>query len=93
METNKTFPCPVCGDTVNVGAHACPHCGADERTGWSDQTYLDGIDIGDDVDYDELVQNEFPAKGNPGRKPVPWTAIVGSILLLLALAGLLKILL
>ena len=92
MKTNKTFVCPVCGGTVGAGAHACPHCGADERTGWSDRTYLDGIDFADDIDYDELVENEFPANRPQARKPIPWTAIVAGILLLLSLAGLLKIL-
>jgi hypothetical protein len=93
MKTNKTFICPVCGGAVPGGAHACPVCGADERTGWSDRTYLDGIDLGDDIDYDELVENEFPAQQPGKRKKTPWTVIVAAILLLLSLAGLLKILL
>jgi hypothetical protein len=93
MKTNKTFVCPVCGGTVNRGAHACPHCGADERTGWSDQTYLDGIDLGEDIDYDEMVENEFPSQHPRRQKPVRWTVIVAAILLLLSLAGLLRIIL
>ena len=93
MRTNGTFVCPVCGGAVGKGAHACPHCGADERTGWSDRTYLDGIDLGDDIDYDELVENEFPSVGPRKRPKVRWTVIVAAILLFLSLAGLLKILL
>jgi glutaredoxin len=93
MKTNETFICPVCGGTVHAGARACPHCGADERTGWSDSTYLDGIDLGDDIDYDELVENEFPAEGPRTRRKIRWTVIVAAILLLLSIAGLLKIIL
>jgi hypothetical protein len=80
---------------VNAGAPACPHCGADERTGWSDQTYLDGIDLGDDIDYDDLVENEFGTPKGPGRKrnKLSWLAVVAAVLLLLSLAGILKILL
>ncbi len=40
--------CPNCGEEVPAGAAACPGCGADARTGWSDETYLDGIDLADD---------------------------------------------
>ncbi|MFT3829817.1 MAG: zinc ribbon domain-containing protein [Opitutaceae bacterium] len=40
--------CPNCGETVPGGARACPHCGADERTGWSDETYLDGVALPED---------------------------------------------
>jgi hypothetical protein len=98
MNSSESFTCPVCGGTVPAGALACPHCGADERTGWSDRTYLDGIDLGDDVDYDELVENEFGPKahgaaGHRRRGKIRWTVIVAAILLLLSLAGLLKILL
>jgi hypothetical protein len=96
MKPRESFTCPVCGGTVGAGATACPHCGADERTGWSDQTYLDGIDFGDDIDYNELVENEFGPRehsGAAGRRKIRWTVIVAAILLLLSLVGLLKILL
>jgi hypothetical protein len=64
----ETFVCPCCGGEVRKGAKACPHCGADERTGWSEQTYLDGLDIGGDEDYEELVLREFGGKGRRGRR-------------------------
>jgi predicted RNA-binding Zn-ribbon protein involved in translation (DUF1610 family) len=93
MKTNETFTCPVCGSSVPKNAPACPQCGADERTGWSDRTYLDGIDLGDDIDYDELVGREFPGQRPAGTVKLSWKAIVAAVLLLIALAGLLKILL
>ncbi|HUI93796.1 MAG TPA: hypothetical protein VLX68_16255 [Chitinivibrionales bacterium] len=93
MKTNQTFLCPNCGGEVRKGAAACPHCGSDERTGWNDRTYLDGIDLGDDVDYDELVENEFPSSPGKKKTKVSWVAVVAAILLVLALIGFLKILL
>ena len=29
-------------------AHACPACGADERTGWREQSIYDGLDLPDE---------------------------------------------
>lgn len=38
--------CPVCGEPVPPKAKACPHCGADERSGWNeDDTRYDGLDL------------------------------------------------
>ncbi len=92
MKTNQTFLCPACGGEVKKGAIACPHCGSDERTGWSDRTYLDGLDIGDDIDYEELREQEFPSR-NPPRRKLSWIVIVAAILLILAAAGFIKMLL
>jgi uncharacterized membrane protein YvbJ len=92
MKTNQTFVCPNCGGEVRKGSAACPHCGSDERTGWNDKTYLDGIDVGDDIDYDELVENEFPSSGKRKAK-LSWVAVVAAILLILAAIGFIKMLL
>ncbi len=92
MRTNKTFICPVCNGLVSVSALACPHCGADERSGWSDRTYLDGIDVGDEIDYDELVRNEFPSSAKQQKRGLGLTAIIGAILLAAFTLGLVKIL-
>ena len=32
--------CPNCGTAVPAQAVACPECGADEDTGWSDDAYV-----------------------------------------------------
>jgi hypothetical protein len=87
----EAFPCPHCGEYIKKNALACPFCGSDEKTGWSDQTYLDNIDLGDDVDYDELVRNEFPGKSAAPKK-IPWIAIAGAIVLFCFIAAMLKIL-
>ncbi|NJK63905.1 MAG: hypothetical protein HC921_15570 [Synechococcaceae cyanobacterium SM2_3_1] len=33
---SDTFRCPNCGANVPVKAKACPECGSDEETGWSE---------------------------------------------------------
>jgi RNA polymerase subunit RPABC4/transcription elongation factor Spt4 len=54
--------CPNCGAVVPRNARACPGCGADEHTGWSDSAYADQLGIPDEkFDYDEFVQAEFGA--------------------------------
>jgi hypothetical protein len=90
MKTNKTFLCPVCGGEVHAGAAACPHCGSDECTGWSDKTYLDGIDLGiDDKEYNDLLEQEFPSAAKKKRS-LSWVAIVAAVLLVLSIIGFIK---
>ena len=55
----KTFLCPNCGGEVPVKKKACPFCGSDKNTGWSENTYLDGIGLYDDDDYQETIKREF----------------------------------
>jgi predicted nucleic acid-binding Zn ribbon protein len=43
-----TFNCPVCGADVPRRAKACPQCGACEKSGWSEDRYLDGLDLPDE---------------------------------------------
>ncbi|NBQ58264.1 MAG: zinc ribbon domain-containing protein [Opitutaceae bacterium] len=37
--------CAQCGAEVPPRAHACPECGADERTGWRETSIYDGLDL------------------------------------------------
>ncbi|MFQ5686180.1 MAG: zinc-ribbon domain-containing protein [Candidatus Scalindua sp.] len=39
------FICPNCGAEVTVKALSCPECGSDEKTGWSEDTMYDGLDL------------------------------------------------
>jgi hypothetical protein len=43
--SDLTFSCPVCGADVPRKAKSCPECGACEKSGWSEDQYLDGIDL------------------------------------------------
>ncbi len=39
------FDCPNCGAEVPMKAKSCPVCGSDEKTGWSEDTMYDGLDL------------------------------------------------
>ena len=39
------FICPNCEAEVPSKALACPECGSDEKTGWSEDTMYDCLDI------------------------------------------------
>jgi hypothetical protein len=52
--------CPNCGAAVPPGAAACPQCGSDEQTGWSEDSRYDEADLPDEnFDYNEFVKYEF----------------------------------
>ena len=80
--------CPNCGAAVPRNARACPECGSDENTGWSEATNYDGLDLPDDsFDYDDFVKNEL----GEGRSPSPprglhWAWWLVAIALLAAIA-------
>ncbi len=86
---NDTVSCPNCGAEISRRARACPSCGSDEETGWSEDTYLDGIDLPDESEYEELKEKEFGERST-GIRPVSWAGLVGLLLLLLFLFGLLR---
>jgi hypothetical protein len=52
--------CPNCGAVVPERARACPECGADEKSGWSEDAEAQRLGLPDDkFDYDEFVKEEF----------------------------------
>lgn len=58
--------CPNCGAFVPEDALACPDCGSDYETGWSERAYAQRLDLPDDeFDYDEFVKEEFGNKEKP----------------------------
>lgn len=88
--------CPHCGERIPRKAKACRHCGSDERTGWSEATYLDGIDLPDEEDYSDSLDREGLRKralGAPRKKRDArrWlTGAVASLLILLFVLLLLR---
>jgi hypothetical protein len=72
--------CPNCGAEAPPNAKACPECGSDEETGWSQEAEASGLDLPEqEFNYDDFVKKEF---GN--RSPVPrgihwfwWVVAIG----------------
>jgi hypothetical protein len=96
----ETFPCPVCGDDVPVGALACKGCGADDRTGWKDDDDVTTTqDLGleqtlDDEQYEDFLrEDEALGRGRSSYQPsVSRFGLFLTILGILAVAALLAIL-
>lgn len=65
--------CPVCGAAVPKGAKACPECGADERSGWDEETTrYDDLDLPSTA-FDE---SDGPAPHRGSRLWIGITAVV-----------------
>ena len=66
--------CANCGTTIPRRARACPHCGADERTGWREISVYDGLDL-----PDSAYEAGRPRTSHRGRLPWYWVlaAIAG----------------
>ena len=74
--------CPNCGAAVPANATACPACGSDEQTGWSEQAHSADLGLPDEeFDYSEFVQREFSTQPKPHGMHWFWWSIA---LLLLA---------
>jgi len=72
--------CPHCGETVDIQAKACRHCGSDDHTGWSDSTE-GAVDWNDDEDYADNLAEEFGEPGRKGKKAFPAWIIVSALVL------------
>jgi len=68
--------CANCGAEIPRGAKACPECGADERTGWREESIYDGLDLPEDG----------PGRGAPPssarRFGLPWYFILAGVVCL-----------
>ncbi len=73
--------CPNCGAIVPRKAKACPECGADEKTGWSDSASADRLGIPDEsFDYERFVAEEFDTR-SPKPRGVHWVWWLTALLL------------
>jgi hypothetical protein len=64
--------CPNCGAEVPANAKACPECGSDEETGWSEEVHTGGLDLPEEnFDYNDFVKREF-GKPNPVPQGIHW---------------------
>jgi predicted nucleic acid-binding Zn ribbon protein len=78
--------CLNCGAEVPPNAAACPECGSDESTGWSDRARASRLGVPDEeFDYDEFIREEFDETSeNPTRsRSAQWVWWVAALILLL----------
>lgn len=74
---------------MHTKAKACPHCGSDERTGWSEAAACDALDLpGEEFEYDEFAKREFEGREKKAM-PVLWIFVAIALLIMMAI-GLLK---
>jgi hypothetical protein len=79
----------VCGAKLPPRAPSCPHCGADERTGWNeDDTRYDGLALPDSAFDDDDPSPPPPPLASPARQ-LFWS-IVGVVLIVLFVYGLIR---
>ncbi len=76
------FACPVCGEDVPRKAKSCPSCGACEKSGWSEDQYLDGLNLPDEDYTTGRLLEDGGRKGKPGMQ---WFWMVIAAVVLLAL--------
>ena len=84
--------CPCCGAEVPPNAKACPECGADEHTGWSEEADAERLGLPDeDFNYEEFVRREFSRGKSPKPLGIHWFWWLVGILLVVAFVwGLLR---
>ncbi len=78
--------CPNCGEQVPRNATACPGCGSDENTGWSETACAGNLGLPDEeFDYDDFVKEEF-GPGSAKPRGIGWFWWLVALLMVLLLA-------
>lgn len=81
----KPEVCPVCGAEVPRNAKACPECGADEHTGWSEEADAENLGLPDEnFNYEEFVKRELGGGKSPQPLGIHWFWWIVAILLVAA---------
>lgn len=76
--------CPNCGAAVPRNARACPECGSDEETGWSEEAEHGKLDLPEEnFDYDDFVKKEFSSKSAVPRG-IKWYWWLVAVLIIIA---------
>jgi len=76
--------CPNCGASVPRNSKACPECGSDEETGWSEAAANSSVALPDEeFDYDDFVKKEFGST-SPVPRGIRWYWWVVAVLVLVA---------
>lgn len=79
--------CPNCGAELPPRAKACPECGSDEQTGWSEEAVPRRLGIPDDsFDHEEFCREEFGDGGKQAGRPIHplwWLTAAGLVVWLL----------
>ena len=76
--------CPNCGAEIPRNAKACPECGSDKTTGWSERAHADNLGLPDEeFDYAGFVKEEF-GTGRAKPRGVHWLWWLTALLLVLA---------
>lgn len=92
MAKDPTPPdeCAQCGAAIPPRARACPGCGADERTGWREQSVYDGLDLpaSDDSDADSTPHATDSRSRPRDRLAWYWVLTIVAVLLLLIVSAL-----
>jgi predicted amidophosphoribosyltransferase len=79
--------CAQCGADIPPRARACPGCGADERTGWREQSVYDGLNLPDE-DTDNDPRSTARSSRPRDRLAWYWVLTIVAVLLLLIVSAL-----
>jgi hypothetical protein len=84
---DEGFICPVCGAEVPAKAAACPECGSDENTGWSENTVYDatGIEEPEEFGYEAWKRKEINGATKRTGRDWLWAIVALTALVLFVL--------
>jgi zinc-ribbon domain len=83
--------CANCGADVPRNAKACPECGSDEQTGWSEEAAAADLGLPDDsFDYDKFVREELEGSERVRDRASWYWWVIAAVGILILVAALTK---